>query len=50
MRLGALFMVLASLILLVAPQALAERRVALVIGNADYKTATLKNPVNDERT
>jgi hypothetical protein len=26
-----------------------EHRVALVIGNADYKTAPLKNPVNDAR-
>ena len=26
-----------------------ERRVALVIGNANYKTAPLLNPVNDAR-
>jgi hypothetical protein len=29
--------------------ALGEKRVALVIGNADYATAPLKNPVNDAR-
>jgi len=28
---------------------LAERRVALVIGNAGYKTSPLKNPLNDSR-
>ena len=28
---------------------LAERRVALVIGNASYKSSPLKNPVNDSR-
>ena len=30
--------------------AAAERRVALVIGNANYATAPLRNPVNDART
>ncbi|WP_439814700.1 caspase family protein [Zavarzinia sp. CC-PAN008] len=29
--------------------ALAERRVALVIGNSDYPTSPLRNPVNDAR-
>ena len=32
-----------------AQQRLQERRVALVIGNADYKMAPLKNPLNDSR-
>ena len=27
-----------------------EKRIALVIGNADYKTAPLRNPVNDARS
>lgn len=29
------------------PSALAAQRLALVVGNADYQTAPLKNPVND---
>jgi uncharacterized caspase-like protein len=32
-----------------APSAQAERRVALVIGNAAYPTAPLRNPLNDAR-
>ena len=32
-----------------AAAAAGEHRVALVIGNSDYKTAPLKNPVNDAR-
>ncbi|MBT5229495.1 MAG: caspase family protein [Methylococcales bacterium] len=30
-------------------QASAENRLALVIGNSDYKTAPLKKPVNDAK-
>ncbi|MDO9631813.1 MAG: caspase family protein, partial [Humidesulfovibrio sp.] len=45
------FLVLGAVLLippvLAAPNA--ERRVALVIGNAAYRTAPLKNPVNDAR-
>ena len=37
-----------ALVLLCAP-AQAERRTALVIGNAAYRTASLKNPANDAR-
>ena len=37
------------LVAAVGPVAAAESRVALVIGNADYKDAPLKNPVNDAR-
>ena len=54
-----LFAVTAALVLLIAEIALAqqdrritrtkERRVALVVGNADYKSAPLTNPVNDAR-
>jgi len=36
-------------LLLTAVPAMAEKRVALVLGNAAYKTAPLKNPVNDAR-
>ncbi len=32
-----------------APAAVAEKRIALVIGNGAYKDAPLKNPVNDAR-
>ncbi len=32
-----------------APSALAERRIALVIGNGAYRTSPLRNPVNDAR-
>ena len=36
--------------LVIAPAALAEKRVALVIGNSDYKLiSALRNPVNDAR-
>ena len=35
--------------LFAAMPALAAERVALVIGNADYKSAPLKNPINDAR-
>lgn len=38
------FMVLTVILL---PQAHAEKRIALVIGNAEYKDAPLTNPVND---
>jgi uncharacterized caspase-like protein len=34
----------------VAMPALAERRIALVIGNANYQGAPLRNPVNDARS
>ena len=40
-------MLLACLFLLLAAPALAERRVALVIGNAAYRVGPLRNPVND---
>jgi len=46
------FLVLASLALAVAfvSPAAAERRVALIVGNADYKyVSRLKNPVNDAK-
>ena len=48
---GLLALALASLCAAAAAQdrGLAERRVALVIGNASYKTSPLKNPVNDAR-
>ncbi len=36
-------------LLLIAGPAAAERRVALVVGNATYPTAPLKNPANDAR-
>ncbi|NIU40464.1 MAG: hypothetical protein GWN69_02860 [Gammaproteobacteria bacterium] len=42
-------MVMAILVTLVPAVALAVDRVALVIGNADYPTAPLRNPVNDAR-
>ncbi len=48
MPLKALAIVVLTLVTLASP-ALAERRVALVIGNGAYKTAPLKNPVNDAR-
>jgi len=44
----ALTLLIACLTMLAAP-ALAERRVALVIGNGAYKESPLKNPVNDAR-
>jgi uncharacterized caspase-like protein len=49
MRLRTALTLAACLALLVAATARAasERRVALVIGNAAYRTAPLKNPVND---
>jgi uncharacterized caspase-like protein len=34
---------------LVAPAVVTERRVALVIGNGDYRFSPLKNPLNDAR-
>lgn len=37
------------LAVLFSPQALAERRVALVIGNGAYAESPLRNPVNDAR-
>ncbi|OGR39791.1 MAG: hypothetical protein A2051_06565 [Desulfovibrionales bacterium GWA2_65_9] len=40
---------LACLILLAAQPALAQRRVALVIGNSIHETVPLKNPANDAR-
>ena len=40
---------LLALGLLAAPVQAAERRTALVIGNSAYKSAPLKNPVNDAR-
>ncbi len=41
---------LAAMLLAAGAAAMAqEHRVALVIGNADYRTAPLKNPVNDAR-
>jgi len=42
------FVALVLIALATAASAL-EHRVALVIGNSDYKTAPLKNPVNDAR-
>ena len=35
------------ILLMITSAAFAEKRIALVIGNATYKTAPLKNPVND---
>ena len=53
MRRIASLLIFASLVLMLAASALAapqlERRVALVIGNAAYPNAPLKNPVNDAR-
>ncbi|MGQ0675946.1 MAG: caspase family protein, partial [Rhodospirillales bacterium] len=52
MRYRTLAAALAALALLAAGAARAqapEKRVALVIGNASYKEAPLKNPVNDAR-
>ncbi len=42
------FLVLISL-MLISTSALASKRVALVIGNSDYKASPLKNPVNDAK-
>lgn len=38
-----------ALVLAWAPISQAASKVALVIGNADYTNATLRNPVNDAR-
>ena len=43
------FALLALLLLILAGPAHAERRIALVIGNAAYKEGPLRNPVNDAR-
>ena len=39
-----------ALISLLPIVAHASERIALVIGHADYQTASLKNPVNDARS
>ncbi len=49
MRLPAWLTIIVVAFGLAALPALAEKRVALVIGNAAYKDAPLKNPVNDAR-
>jgi len=49
MRLRTIIIAVLTLVTLCSKQALAERRVALVIGNAAYPTAPLKNPVNDAK-
>jgi uncharacterized caspase-like protein len=44
-----LFLVIVLLLMQSTKVAALEHRVALVIGNSDYKSAPLKNPVNDVR-
>lgn len=41
------FILCVCLILVITAQAMAAKRVALVVGNGAYKTAPLKNPTND---
>ncbi|MDQ7833913.1 MAG: caspase family protein [Humidesulfovibrio sp.] len=47
--LSMLFAALLAAVLLSSPALASERRTALVIGNSAYKSAPLKNPVNDAR-
>lgn len=41
------FILCVSIILVITTQAMAAKRVALVVGNGAYKSAPLKNPTND---